>query len=806
MANSIVSAVFTDFSTVKVRTKRKVTDKSVFTVRDQDGTTLPVLAPHRKKRACAEAFECSTAVGKTEFDIKLDCEIDIQKTYTVADESGIFDPAPIRLYKLFGTRTFDDKYYYDGPLGALCSKTRTAFVVWSPVAKSVTLNVYETASGAEKTEYKMTRGARGEYGAIIDGNLSGKYYTYTVVTLGTAKEVVDPYAVSLNADGKRGMIIDITTLNPDGWNEQSRPTLKAYTDAVVYEAHLRDLTIHESSNVTPENRGKYMGLTERGTHDRPTALDRISELGVTAVHFQPLYDFGSVKEDFSRATFDRRGEYNWGYDPLNYNAPEGSYSSDPNDGTTRVIEMKQMIAALHNAGICVVMDVVYNHVFDAASSNFEALVPDYYFRMTTGGDYSDGSACGNETASDHAMFRRFMIDSVVHWARDYRIDGFRFDLMGLHDVDTMNAVYAALSAVNPHTVVYGEGWTAGACGLDEGMQAVKSNAEKMPNIAFFNDIIRDGLKGSVFEPKDTGFVNGSHKCAAVYVGAAGGTDAVGEDMYRAVNDGAKAFAASPIQSVNYVSAHDNATLWDKLNASVNADTDTLKAMNRLAAVSVFTSQGMAFILAGEEMQRSKPAPREHENECVAYMTAPDYYFSENSYRSPDSVNAIDWTLADKNTDTVGFYKALIGIKKSFAQFAITNTDKLKFCLVIKDTDLVDGVAAYAVKDPESDEYAVLAFNATDRAVRVSVPKGEYKVYVNGDSATADKAAPLSVFYGDTITVAPLSAIVMTGELDRRAVDEWSYSVSHGKSAKASEGDFSAAKRLGIELPDTVVIK
>lgn len=756
MSCKISSAYFIGFNEIAVRAE-SVGKSSSYSVMGEDDNNLVLI--DGKGKACESVKAVS---GQNDLTIvKLQDDIDVSRKYRIVEnESG--SVSYIRLYKLFGTSEFDNKYFYGGKLGVELGISTTAFRVWSPVARSVTLNVYDSGSSLSRREFSMERRERGVWELAIDEDLSGKYYTYTVNVYGVCRETVDPYAHSVCANGKRGMIIDAGGIDVDGWSKQGKPVVGG-THGVIYEAQLRDLTIHESSNVSKANRGKYLGLTERGSGGSRTPLDRIVELGVSAVHFQPLYDFGSVDETFAVATYDKDGEYNWGYDPVNYNAPEGSFSSNPDDGECRVRELKQMIKALHDNGLAVIMDVVYNHMFDASSSNFEAIVPDYYFRMSDSGEFLDGSGCGNETASDHSMCRKFIVESILHWAKDYHFDGFRFDLMGLHDVTTMNAVYDALVKINPDIIVYGEGWTAGSCGLAGGESAVKANAVKTPNVAYFSDLVRDGLKGSVFEATDCGFVNGKNCNAGVYVGAVGGTDILSRDAYSTI--GCEPFASSPLQSINYVSAHDNATLWDKLNASVNDSDDVLRAMNRLAAVAVMTSQGVSFILAGEELLRSKPTTKEGKNDSrpIPYLTNPDYYFSENSYRSTDSVNAIDWTLADKNVDMVNFYKELIKIKRTFSEFGISDKQTLKDCLRIDDNDLFDGFAAYSVKAPNDSEFAVVALNATRESKKLCVPNGEYKILVNGDRATSDRNEPVATFIGDTLTVLPLSAVVMVGD-------------------------------------------
>lgn len=760
-SNTIDGASFTSFKKLRIDTSTKITTASYFKVYDDSNNVVASL-------------DCST---ETKYNnskaaiITFSEDVDITKAYRIVDEPATefnkevnFVGCDINMSSLYTQKEFTKNYIYDGDLGVEYSAEQSIFRVWSPVASEMKLNIYSAGEGGNASVTSMTKGEKGVWTATIGGDQNGKYYTYTVTARGSTKEVVDPYARSAGRDGKRGMILDLDSTDPTGWSEQANPTLDSYSEAVIYEAQLRDLTINPNSGVSDANRGKFLGLTETGTTvtvdgvTKSTGLDYLAELGVTTVHFQPLFDFASVSEDFNVATYNKDGEYNWGYDPLNYNVPEGSYSSNPADGSVRVNEMKQMVMALHNKGIQVVMDVVYNHVSSAQGSNFEALVPGYYFRTQADGTYYNGSGCGNVTASERAMFRKFMIDSVVYWTEEYGIDGFRFDLMGCHDITTMNEIYDTVSAINPDVMIYGEGWTGGTTGLADNESALQKNADKCPNIAFFNDTIRDGLKGSVFDMKDTGFVSGK-----------GGTDSI---VYGGALGATGGFAASPIQTINYVSAHDNSTLWDKLNASVDESEDVLKAMNRLAATSVITSQGAAFFLAGEEMLRSKPTEAEnsYDNRPNAWITDDTYYFSDNSYKSSDSVNAIDWTNRVKNNDMIEYYKALISLKRNNPAFQYaTKADITANVVTSVDDKLSDGVAVYAIKTENS--VVILAFNSTDAAVTVDIPQGDYKVYVNGTTVNTSGTA----MSGDSVEVGAYSAVII--EANGISLDGWTYSVA-----------------------------
>ncbi|MCH5351474.1 MAG: type I pullulanase [Clostridiales bacterium] len=801
----ITTAKFTSFDNVFIKTGAPVTGTSVFVVRDETDDIVGMM------------YGSDTAVlNKTSFNIPLQKSIKISKTYTVYDEPTVeFDPDKhflkhaVNISDLYGLKTFTDAYNYDGALGAEYSETSTTFRVWSPAATSMAVKIYTTGDEEETvTAQPMNVSDKGVWTLTVSGNLDGKYYTYEI---NGEKEVVDPYATSAGRNGVRGMIIKPGSADPEGWATHKRPEKRnSYSDAIIYEAHLRDLTINENSNVPANKRGKYLGLTVKSEDvgGKLTPLSYLKDLGITEIHFQPLFDFASVQENFNEATYIATGEntqFNWGYDPLNYNAPEGSYSSNPADGKTRVNEMKQMIMALHEAGIRVIMDVVYNHVSSAPASNFQALMPYYYFRTDSNGEFTNGSGCGNETASERYMYHKFMIDSVVHWASEYKIDGFRFDLMGLHDVETMNDIYDELQKLDPdHDVmVYGEPWDAGSNALpDYKLAANMANARKMPNIAIFNDITRDGLKGSVWSSTDTGFVSGlASSDNAIYIGAAGATNLKGVNYAQFDKT---PFAVSPIQNINYASAHDNETLWDRLNGSVKADADALKAMNRLSAAAVLTSQGPAFFLAGEEMLRSKKISAQdnstygYDGNIAYYLTDKTYYYSRNSYKSPDSVNAIDWSLVDANKDMVEFYKGLIAIRKALPEFRLSNKGDVSNGVTIRDYNMSDGVTSYIVKDPASDNYSVVLFNNNTDSRRVFVPDATYKVYLDGSKASAEG---LKNFSGNTYTVGARSAVVMRAELDAAAVAAWAAT----ENPDEGTANLGLALGLGIGLPVVALI-
>ncbi len=527
--------------------------------------------------------------------LKLSEELDITKTYEL--EIKGYGRQTVLPTAIFDSAGFKEKYLYDGDdLGAVISGSETTFKVWAPTASEVILNLFETGDGGEA--YKtvpMVKGEKGVFSATEPCG-AGTYYTYTVTTGAGKQEAVDPYAKAVGVNGDRGMVIDLDETDPEGFAADPYYSgLTSYEDAVVWEVHVRDFSNDLASSKYP---GKYLAFTETGLTNAsgtPAGIDYVKDLGITHIHLQPVYDFATVDE----RTAD---EFNWGYDPKNYNAPEGSYSTDPFHGEVRVNEFKQMVQGIHNAGLGVVMDVVYNHTYDG-NSNLNKIVPYYYYRYTSAGVNSNGSGCGNETASEREMFRKYMVDSVTYWAKEYHIDGFRFDLMALHDTDTMQAIEQALHAINPECLIYGEGWTGGTTTLMANRQTTQANINKITAsegaigaVAVFNDAIRDGLKGSVFDSKDTGYVNGTASKMNAYKvihGLTGGVKNLGVS-----------WEAKDARVMNYMSCHDNLTLYDKLKISCpDAAEEELVAMNKLGAAAVIFSKGTPFMLAGEEFHR-----------------------------------------------------------------------------------------------------------------------------------------------------------------------------------------------------------
>ena len=637
---------------------------------------------------------------------------------------------------------FDYEVYTGNDLGAVYSPKMTRFKVWAPEAESVKLNLYKQGEGDNLIDqHIMKKSANGTYVFEKQGDCNGIYYTYTVVNHGEEQEAVDPYTKAAGVNGQRGMVINLAKTNPQGFEMDGYRNPEHITDAIIYEGSVRDFTMDESSGVF--HNGKFLGLTEANTTNHfgeATALDYISGLGVTHVQILPAFDFETVDEK------NQKAQYNWGYDPDNYNVPEGSYAVSPYDGAVRIQEMKQMVLALHSRGIGVIMDVVFNHTYRRDDSNLQKIVPGYYYRSDETG-YTNGSGCGNEVASDRPMVQKLIVDSLTYWAKEYHIDGFRFDLMGVLDIDTMNVIAERLKEIRPDIYLYGEGWNGGPSSLAEEKRAFKASAKKMPGIGMFNDDIRDTIKGSVFYDDHLGFVNGgTHLENALRYGITGAVahPQVDYDAY-----GSKPWAKEPGQSINYVSCHDNYTLWDKLSVSCpEASEEKKKAMNRLCAAIVFTSQGVPFIQAGEEFLRSKPLPEKKG-------------FAENSYNMPDAVNSIKWDNIHEYPDMIAYYKGLMALRKAHPVFRMQSEAEMtqNLCFL---SDTPENVVAYLLKGKGADdtpENILVIFNGNDEEILYNLPEGKWKILVDDKTAGADGKKNISA----KADVEPLSALVLEKE-------------------------------------------
>ena len=650
-------------------------------------------------------------------------ELDVSKPYTVEIEG--YGEIPALPTAIFDSEEFIENYTYDGDdLGAVIDGDHTVFKVWAPTAGAVTLNLFEAGNDCDAYEtLEMTRGEKGVWSAEAPCG-HGTYYTYTVTTAVGSQEAVDPYARALGVNGDRGMVVDLRKTDPAGFRDSAYDSgLSCYGDAVIWEVHVRDFSNTIAQSQYP---GKYLAFTETGlTNDSglPVGVDYLKELGVTHVHLQPVYDYATVDESSEEAQF------NWGYDPKNYNAPEGSYSTDPAHGEVRVNEFKQMVQSLHENGMGVVMDMVYNHTY-SLDSNLNRIVPYYYYRFTAKGEPSNGSGCGNETASDRVMFRKYMVDSVRYWAEEYKLDGFRFDLMALHDVETMQAIEQAVHEVNPQAIVYGEGWTGGTTPLNASLQANQLNIRQIQPtgdgigaVAVFNDVIRDGLKGSVFNQKESGYVNGTvNKTNAnrVIFGIQGGA-----------NSNAAAWNVENAMVINYVSAHDNNTLWDKLLATCpEASREELLQMNRLAASVVLLSRGTPFFLAGEEMLRTKGG-------------------DSNSYMSSDAVNNLDWAALTPDSDQwqmAQFYRDLITMRKANAFFTRGEVS----------AELLEGnaIAVTWTLDGENVAWAIINPNGDD--LQTALPDGAWTVLLKDSNVSPTGGETVE----GSLTVAPQSVLIV----------------------------------------------
>lgn len=645
--------------------------------------------------------------------------------------------------KLFSTKEFEEANYYQGDdLGAVWARESTRFRVWAPMAQLVTLNLYRT--GNEEDLFRslpMIRDACGTWFMQAEGDLNGIYYTYVVVVDDETAEVIDPYARAAGVNGRRGMVVDLSATNPDGFLKEPRPTFINDTDAIIYELHIRDFSMDSNSGM--KHKGKFLAFTETGTKNSygdETGIDYLKLLGITHVHLLPVFDFATVDESHLSEP-----QYNWGYDPVNYNVPEGSYSTDPYHGEVRIKEFKQLVQALHHNGIRVIMDVVYNHTYESMKSNFNRLVPGYYYRLTADGSFSNGSGCGSETASERKMMRKFIIDSLVYWVREYHIDGFRFDLMGVHDIHTMNEIRRVLKETEPGIMVYGEGWTGGLSTLPDRDRALKVNIRNMDTqIAVFNDNLRDGVKGSVFSRSEKGFVSGREGMEdTIKFGVAAATQHDGID-YRRVLYSDSPWAVEPTQCINYVSAHDNLTLWDKLNLSAEQESrDTLLQMNLLAAAIVLTSQGIPFFQAGSEFLRSKPVDNKQK------------LFEENSYCSPDSLNCLKWNQRTENREVADYYRGLIALRRAHCALRMTKSEELRAYLSFYEW-LEPNLVVYSLKHP-ADEEMLIIYNANREGRSIPKPEGKWRVCVKGKQAGTDT---LAVASGGAVLAEPISATIL----------------------------------------------
>lgn len=679
--------------------------------------------------ACAIASVESKGEGS--YLITLEKALEDDGAYNLVFEENA---TSIYMPSIYSTPAFEEAYTYDGDdLGATYSKEKTSFRVWSPLAKAVTLKLYKDGSqGDAYEEIPMDKSEKGTWVCSKEGDLNGVYYTYLVDHNGKTREACDPYARTTGVNGVRGMVIDLSLTNPEGWDSDVNPHAgEKITDAIIYEGHIRDLTVGEDTGIV--NQGKFLGLTETGTKTSDgiaTGLDHMKDLGITHLHILPMYDFGSVNETY------KDNIYNWGYDPMNYNVPEGSYSTNPADGSVRVNEAKQMVKALHDNDISVVMDVVYNHVMSANDFCYNRIVPGYYSRENEQGGLSNGSGCGNDVATERSMVKKYIVESVLYWATEYHIDGFRFDLVGLMDTEVINEIVSEVHAVRPDVIFYGEGWTMDTTlTKSDYLLATQVNSKETPDFAYFSDTIRDGLRGNVFDTGKTGYVSGNME----------ETDKIA-NCFSAISD----WSIEPTQTVNYASCHDNNTLIDRLTISrADASREDLVRMNNLAAAIYMTSQGVPFMQAGEEMLRSK--------------VKSDGSFDSNSYHSGDGVNALDWSMlaSEEGANTYEYYKGLIAFRKAHTALRLTSSsDVANYLARVKEVP--ENVVAYNIKGGVSGETAeemYVIFNPNDAAVKVDLPEGNWNIYIDGEKAGTNALKSVS----NKVTVEKISAMVLVKE-------------------------------------------
>ena len=607
-------------------------------------------------------------------------------------------------------------------------KSTTFSLTTSPDVKKVDVVISDNDSDtAQQLVKSMKRVGAGKWKLTVKNDLKGKYYVFSVYNQAQPDHTPGVFAKAVGVNGKRGVIVDLKDTDPDGWADDVRPELKNPCDLIIYEMHHRDFSMDMSSGI--KNKGKFLALTE------PAAISHLRRLGVNAVHILPSFDFASIDESKPVVA-----QYNWGYDPLNYNVPEGSYSTNAADPKARIREFKQMVQALHKAGIRVILDVVYNHTFDINGSNFQKTYPDYFFRKNAEGKYSDGSGCGNETASDKELMREFMKESVAYWVNEYHIDGFRFDLMGVHDIETMNEIHDVVAQIDPTIYIYGEGWSAGSCAYPQDKLATKANTCELNGIGAFSDDMRDALRGPFSDDTKGGFLAGvPGQEESIKFGIAGAISHPQIDMTK-VNYSKVPWTNEPSQMVAYVSCHDDMCLTDRLRSSIPyIGDDELIRLDLLAQTAVLTSQGVPFILSGEEMLRDKKGVH-------------------NSYRSPDSINRLDWNNLKRYPQVFDYYAGLISLRKQHPAFRMGSADEVRKNLCFLEAP--EGVVAYQLKNNaggDSWKNIIVVLNSQKTPQTVDVPENTYTMVVANGKVDANGIGLLS---GKTLTVAPQSALIV----------------------------------------------
>ncbi|WP_455498343.1 type I pullulanase [Coprobacter sp.] len=636
-----------------------------------------------------------------------------------------------------------DKYpcYYGDDLELVYTPEKSIFKLWAPVADRVRLNIYSAGEGGEPEDrIEMEKAEEGTWRTVVERDLKGFFYTFQIEREGKwLDETPGIWAKAVGINGNRAAVIDWNETNPEGWELDHKPELKMFSDIILYELHHRDFSIASNSGI--QNKGKFLALTEIGTktpEGEATGIDHLKELGVTHIHILPSFDFATVDE-----TKLEDNNYNWGYDPKNYNVPDGSYATDPANPVVRIREFKEMVKSLHDNGLRIVLDVVYNHTASTDHSNFNLTVPGYFYRQNSDGTYSDASGCGNETASEREMVRHYIIESVKFWAKEYHIDGFRFDLMGIHDIETMNRLREELLKIDPTIFVYGEGWIAADSPLPVEKRAIKENVKQMEGIAVFSDDFRDGLRGSTFEENQPGYasgnINGNYE--PVKFGIVGGTEHP-QVNYDGLLYSSEPYAAAPSQSVNFVSCHDGYSLVDKLKLSVDGENavEEFVQIDKLVHTVLLTAQGIPFIRGGEEIMQDKKG--------VA-----------NSFRSPDSINQIDWSLKVKNRDLFNYISALISLRKAHPAFRIPTVEGLRQWLHFLDTG-DSGVIAYTLGEyANSDEWKEIfvAYNGNRHQAEIEIPDQDWFVVCRDGLIDLNSQDRIS---GGKVSISASSAIIL----------------------------------------------
>ena len=667
------------------------------------------------------SINCITSLPHaTKYECKVSEPIILSNCYIIRDERKV--ETDLQMGAVIRTEKFDELYMYEGcDLGASYSSNQTVFKVWAPTATKAKVRIYESENLYK--DYEMEGQEKGVWSCELTGDWDSAKYTFLVCINLIWREAVDPYAKSVSVNGTYGIVINLAKTYVH--DEEALPPMTSVTDAVIYEAHIRDMTVHPHSGAM--YKGKYLGLTEEGTAGERgtlTGLSYIKELGVTHLELLPIHHYAGVDEKQPFAT------YNWGYNPLFYNVPNGSYATNPFNPYNRIVECKQMIQALHRNGLRVIIDVVYNHVYERETSSFEKLVPGYYFRHDENGMPSNGTGVGNDIASDRSMVRKFIVDSILYWLTEYKVDGFRFDLMGILDVETMNEIRQKVNEVKEHVILLGEGWDL-QTPLAADQKATLQNAAKLPCIAQFNDQFRDGIKGSTFDVQKCGYALGetTNKEHIQYL-LTGSIPYVKQ----------RSLFIEPVQSINYVECHDNMTMWDKIIGSGKEEEHLQKRRHRLATTMTLLAQGIPFLHAGQEFYRTKQG-------------------NENSYNAPDCINQIDWDQKEREEETISYIKGMIRIRKSHGAFRFAASELIKRHMFFLNT--VPSVIAYYLQDVQQygpwKEIVVLFHNGIEEQT-VSLPTGGVWHVLANDIKAAE--SPISSFDGDTLVIAPISTYIL----------------------------------------------